>query len=147
MERELKDEQDYYVTLKHMVYCNKESFDNIITVVKEINNKINIIDHSKKDLVVNIEAHKSKQENLKIMLRNLKKDNTKVDELVEVQDNIIYNLIGNVDRSQQNTEKTKNDFEAKIINHNLEIKKLQENIIAETKKTEKLKKNIILEII
>jgi CCR4-NOT transcriptional regulation complex NOT5 subunit len=126
-----------------MIHCNKDSFDNISTKVTEATDKINNIEHTKKDLEVNILAHKVKQQNLKSILRNLKADNLKVDDLEEVQDNIIYNLIGNVDRTAQIFKKSKTDFEARVIVHNSETKKYQEGLLEEFKTSEDYKKNLI----
>jgi len=126
-----------------MIHCNKESLDKIHTKVEEIENKIATIDNTSKNLEINKYEHEVKQKNLNVMHRNLKKDNLKVDYLIEVQDNIIYKLIGNVDRSHQMVEKSKIDFENKIIVHNIETKKNQENVINELRNMEEMKKNMM----
>jgi len=126
-----------------MIHRNKEALDKIHTKVEEIENKIATIDNTTKNLEINKNEHEVKQKDLNVMLRNLKKDNLKVDYLIEVQDNIIYKLIGNVDRSHQMVEKSKIDFENKIIVHNIETKKNQENVINELKNMEEMKKNMM----
>jgi len=137
-----KTEQEYTNTINHMVNCSRETLDSVNAKVLEINEKLENIELSKRNLELNEEEHKKKRQNLKSILSHLKDENIKVGELIIVQDNTIENLVGGLEHKQHVVDKMRSDSDIKQQKLIKGAKQRKESLLKDIKQTDILKKSI-----
>ncbi len=104
--------------------------------------KIKSIEISKKSLIDNTKQHELKKKNLLLLLKNLKGENFKAHEVLEVQENNINKILGGLEEKHLEVSTIKTELEEKIQKHNQVTKGTQEKLIMEIKENDIQRHNI-----
>lgn len=139
---EYKAELIYSESILHMHKRTKEIIDKLNSKIIEMNEKLTLIEVSKKNLFDNIDQHTIKKESLLKMLRNLQQETAKANDVIVIQDKTIEKIIGGLDGQQQVVEDIKNELDSKIIKHTKETKASQDHFFKEIANNEVKRKNM-----
>jgi hypothetical protein len=137
------DEVEYTNTLVHMIKTEKDTFEDLNGKIVNINEKLLAIKYAKKSLEFNREEHVKKQKNLEIVLKSMKEEHLKMDEMLNLQDKNLSKLKNDLMHQEEENKMLNEQIKTKSVDLELKFRKKKEEIIDEIRTKEKHKEDTL----